>query len=130
MQTKINQPSASRFWAWFNPLNRQSGSIAFILNRITALGLTLYLYLHLIMLGKLAQGAESYDGFIALVRSPIFIFGELLVVAAVIIHGLNGIRIGLTSFNIGTNIQKPFFYVLMGISIIGILYFAVRMFAG
>ena len=52
------------------------------------------------MFGQLAKVPDAYDGFIALVKNPLFLLGELLVVAAALIHGLNGIRIGLTSFGI------------------------------
>lgn len=114
---------------WFDPRNKSLGSWAFILNRITGLGLTLYLFLHLIMLGQLAKGPEAYDGFIALVRNPIFLAGELLVIAAALIHGLNGIRIGLTSLGIAGNKQKQLFIGLMTVALITIVYFAVRMFS-
>ena len=57
----------------------------------------------------LAKGPEAYDGFIALVKNPIFLTGELLVIAAALIHGLNGIRIGLTSFGIAGGKQKQLF---------------------
>lgn len=114
---------------WFDPRNKSLGSWAFILNRITGLGLTLYLFLHLIMLGQLAKGPEAYDGFIALVRNPIFLAGELLVIAAALIHGLNGIRIGLTSFGVAGSKQKQLFIGLMTVALIAIVYFAVRMFS-
>jgi succinate dehydrogenase / fumarate reductase cytochrome b subunit len=114
---------------WFDPRNKSLGTWAFILNRITGLGLTLYLFLHLIMLGQLAKGPEAYDGFIALMRNPIFLVGELLVVAAALIHGLNGIRIGLTSFGIAGSKQKQLFIGLMAVAMIAIVYFAVRMFS-
>ncbi len=113
---------------WFDPRNKSLGSWAFILNRITGLGLTLYLFLHLIMLGQLAGGPEAYDGFIALVKNPIFLAGELLVIAAAFIHGLNGIRIGITSFGIAGGKQKQLFIGLMTVAIIAIIYFAIRMF--
>jgi len=127
MENKLNKPSASRFLGWFNPVGRQAGGIGFILNRITALGLTLYLSLHMIMLGKLAQGSQSYDSFIAIAKTPIFIFGELFVVAAVFIHGFNGIRIVLTSFGVGINQQKQMLFASMSLAIVVIVYFAVRM---
>ena len=114
---------------WFDPRNKSLGSWAFILNRITGLGLTLYLFLHLIMLGQLAKGPEAYDGFIALVRNPIFLAGELLVIAAALIHGLNGIRIGLTSFGVAGSKQKQLFIGLMTVAGIAIIYFAFRMFS-
>ncbi len=129
MQTKVNLPSAARFWAWFNPLGRQPGGWAFILSRITALGLTLYLYIHLIILFQLSQGADAWDAFLKLAHSPLFKVGELLVVAAGIIHGLNGIRIVLTTFSIGVTRQKQLFYAAMLVSVVTILIFALRMFA-
>ena len=117
------------FYKWFDPRFRKLGSWAFILNRITGLGLTLYLFLHLVMLGNLAKGPEAYDGFIALVKNPLFLIGELLVIAAVFIHGLNGIRIALTSFGIGGGKQKQMFIGMMIVAVLAIGYFAIRMFA-
>jgi len=114
--------------SWFDPRNRQPGTWAFILNRITGLGLTLYLFLHLIILGQLAQGPEAYDSFIALAKTPLVLFGELLVVVAGIIHGLNGIRIILTTFGVGVPRQKQMFYGMMVIAVIASIIFAVRMF--
>jgi succinate dehydrogenase / fumarate reductase cytochrome b subunit len=125
-----NQPAAKNFWAWFNPLGRQIGGLAFILNRITALGLTFYLFLHLMVLSQLAQGPEGYNGFIALTESIVFKLGELLVVAAVMIHGLNGLRIILTSFGVGVTRQKELFYGFMLLALLATLFFAARMFLG
>ncbi|HNZ00743.1 MAG TPA: succinate dehydrogenase, cytochrome b556 subunit [Anaerolineaceae bacterium] len=122
-----NQSSPKRFIQWFDPRNRQVGSWAFILNRITALGLTLYLFLHLIALGNLARGPEAYNNFIALAKTPLIKFGEMLVIAAGIIHGLNGIRIALTSFGIGVRHQRALFIAVMVLSITGILIFTISM---
>ncbi len=123
-----NPPHSQNWPRWFDPRNRSLGSIAFILNRITALGLTLYLMLHLIALGQLAQGAEAYDNFISLVNTPLFKFGELLVIAAGIIHGLNGIRIALNSFGIGVRYQRSMFISLMALALVLIIFFAYKMF--
>ncbi len=125
-----NQPSANKAWKWFNPFGRQIGGWAFILNRITALGLTLYLFLHLIVLSTLANGEAAYQGFLALIHHPVYIFLELLVVAAGIMHALNGVRIVLTTFGIGVTSQKQIFVGLMLVSIVAIVIFAVRMFMG
>lgn len=130
MNNTRNQPSPGKFWTWFNPLGRQVGGWAFILNRITALGLTLYLFLHLIILGQLARGPEAYGNFLELTENPFIKIGELAVVAAAILHGLNGIRIILTSFNIGVTRQKQLFYGFMALAVIVILFFTVRMYAG
>lgn len=130
MANTHNQPSAGKFLSWFNPIGRQAGGWAFVLNRITALGLTLYLFLHLIVLGELAKGPDAYDNFLVLTENPFIKLGELAVVAAAILHGLNGVRIILTSFGVGVTRQKQLFYGFMIVSIVIILVFAARMYLG
>jgi len=125
-----NHPTPSNFWRWFDPRNRQIGYWAFILNRITALGLTLYLLLHLIALSQLSQGAAAFNSFIAMAKNPVFKVGELLVIAAGVIHGLNGIRIALTSFGIGTRYQKQSFLALMAVALLILFWFGQIMFFG
>jgi succinate dehydrogenase / fumarate reductase cytochrome b subunit len=124
-----NHPHPTKFWRWFDFRRRKTGSYAFILNRVTAIGLTLYLILHLVMLGNLAIGAEAYDNFIAFAHNPIIKIGEMLVIVAGCIHGLNGIRIALTSFGIGVRFQKQMFFGSMTIALIIIFIFAYFMFS-
>lgn len=128
MSSLTNRPSTGNWWKWFDPRSRQIGMWGFVLNRVTALGLTFYLYLHLIVLSSLAKGPEAYDGFLETIHSPLFIFGEWLVVVAGLIHGLNGIRIALNSFGVAVPQQKAILYTLLVIAIIGAIVFAVRMF--
>ncbi len=126
------KPASSpiNLWRWFDPRSRSISTYAFILNRITALGLTLYLFIHLIVLGKIAQGAQAYNDFVALAHTPLIKFGEMLVIAAGLIHGLNGIRIALTTFNIGTRYQVQIFIGLMVLAVAGIIIFGIKMFGG
>lgn len=124
-----SSPQKSGNWyRWFDPRNREIGSWAFILNRITALGLTFYLFLHLIVLRQLALGPQAYDAFLKTVESPLFVFGEVLVITAGFIHGLNGLRIALTSFGVGVPRQRQLFIAIIVVAIIGSLIFAWRMF--
>lgn len=118
----------ARILRWFDPRGRALSDYGFILNRITALGLTLYLFLHLIVLGTLAQGPDAYENFLKLIESPIMKLGELLVVAAVFIHGLNGIRIGLNSIGIAVPRQRELFIGVLVISVIAIVFFGWKMF--
>ena len=124
----INQSDHRKFLKWFDPRKKQIGTLAFILNRVTAIGLTFYLILHLVMLGKIAQGQEAFDSFIEFAQMPLIKFGEILVIAGGIIHGLNGIRIVFTSFGIGTRYQREFFIIMMILSGLGISIFALKMF--
>ena len=128
MDQSRNQPAPGKFWSWFTPVGRQVGGWAFALNRVTAIGLTVYLFLHLAALNLLARGPGSYDNFLALTENPIIKFGEWAVVAAVFLHGLNGIRIILTSFGVGVTRQKQLFYSFMIIAVLIILIFTIRMY--
>ncbi len=131
MSREVSQPRSPRnFLLWFDPRSRKTGTFAFILNRVSAIGLTIYLFMHLVALGQLALGPAAYNSFIGLVRNPIFMAGEYLVVAAGFLHGINGLRVGLTSFGIGVQYQKQIFYSLMTLALIAILYFGIRMFGG
>lgn len=115
---------------WFDLRGLDLGTFAFLMNRISGIGLTLYLFLHLLVLSTLARGAQAYDQFIALVKNPIFLFGEYLVVVAVLVHGLNGLRIALTSLGVVVPWQKQLFIGLMVVAIGGCAIFAVRMLGG
>jgi len=128
MGESLRKPT-TRAWmqAWFDPRRRDLGTFAFVLNRITALGLTLYLFLHLIMLGNLARGPEAYEQFLTTIEHPVFVFGEYLVVLAGLIHGFNGIRVALTSFGIGVPYQKRIFVAMMVIAAAAGIIFGVRM---
>ncbi len=127
---ETNEPTPSHFMQWFDPRYRGISTIAFIINRISAIGLTFYLGLHLIVLSKLVSGSEAYDAFLVLAKSPFIMVGELFVIAGGVIHGLNGIRIALNSFGVFTKIQKELFIVLMIASTIIIALFGIRMFSG
>ena len=124
-----NAPSPANFWRWFDPRSRSVSTWAFILNRITALGLTLYLFLHLIALGQMAIGPEAYDAFIKFAHTPEIKVAEMFVIAGGLIHGLNGIRIVLTSFGIGSRQQKAIFAGMMAVALIGLIFFGIKMFS-
>ena len=118
----------TNFIKWFDTRRRAPGMWAFALNRLTAIGLTIYLVIHLIVLRQLAQGPQAYDAFIATVKSPIFVFSEFIVVVGGLYHGLNGLRVALTSFDIAVPYQKQLFFVLLLLAVIGSIIFGIRMF--
>jgi succinate dehydrogenase / fumarate reductase cytochrome b subunit len=128
MNTIARKQTGGRLFGWFDPRRRQAGTWAFILNRLTGIGLTLYLFLHLAVLSTLARGPEAYDSFIALAKSPLFVAGELLVIVAGLYHGLNGLRVVLISFGIGTPVQRWLFYGVLAIVAIAGMIFVVKMF--
>lgn len=112
------QEQSRKTSAWFNPRDRNLGMLAFILNRVTALGLVFYLAIHLIVLSLLAIGASTWDTFIAIVSSPFFLAMDIVLLAGVLIHGLNGIRLTLIGLGFFANRQRELFVILMIIALI------------
>ncbi len=110
--------SNRNIWAWFDPRNRSMGMLAFVLNRITAIGLVFYLTLHLVVLSLLAFGESTWDMFIEIVRSPVFLILDVVLIAGVLIHGLNGIRLTLVGMGIAANQQKALFIILMILTVV------------
>ena len=124
----MNKPSSHRALHWFDPRRRDIGSWGFILNRITGLALTFYLVLHLIVLNKLTQGQQAYDDFVVFAQLSIIKLGEILLIAAVVLHGLNGLRLTLLALGIGLRYQKSIFAFSFLITLLVSGLFAIRLF--
>jgi succinate dehydrogenase / fumarate reductase cytochrome b subunit len=121
-------PSPVHAPRWFDPRAREAGSRAFIFNRISALGLTFYLGLHLVVLNKLAQGAKAYDDFVTFSQSPLIKSAEVILIAAVVFHGLNGLRLTLHAFAVAVCYQKILLAVVTVITVVITTLFAIRLF--
>lgn len=128
LKHNMNKPSSYRALNWFDLRYREPGSWAFIINRITGLALTFYLVLHLIVLNKLTQGPQAYDDFVVFAQLPIIKLGEILLIAAVVLHGLNGLRLTLLAFGVGLRYQKSIFAFLFLITVLLTGIFAMRLF--
>lgn len=104
--------------AWFDVRKHRLGSWAFALNRLTGLGLTLYLFLHLGILSLLLQGESAWDDFVALAKSPLFLTLDVILLFGIVFHGLNGIRVGLVGMGIATDKQRLLFWILMAVGLV------------
>jgi succinate dehydrogenase/fumarate reductase cytochrome b subunit len=65
---------------------------------------------------------------VAFARLPIIQLGEILLIAAVVLHGLNGLRITLLALGIALRYQKSIFAVSFLITVLVAGIFAVRLF--
>lgn len=80
---------------------RYRGSIgqwSWVLHRLSGLGVVLFLTLHVIDTSWAVFYPELYVQAIAEYQSPIFTIGEFALVAAVVYHALNGLRIIIFDF--------------------------------
>jgi len=99
-----------------------TGMWAWVLHRITGLGLVFYILLHTILMGSsLLSGKEDFDSILALLMShPVFEFLDMLLLGTVIYHSLNGIRILFFDIGIGVRVrtQRNLFRAFMGVGAI------------
>jgi succinate dehydrogenase / fumarate reductase, cytochrome b subunit len=109
----LNYGKARQAARWFDIRRRKAGMWAYALNRITGIGLVVYLYLHLGILSMLTQGQSAWDSFVALARSPFYLTLDVILLAGILIHGLNGLRLAVTGFGFSTGAQKALFIILM-----------------
>jgi succinate dehydrogenase / fumarate reductase cytochrome b subunit len=126
----LNYPKIQRAGRWFDVRRRKLGMWAYALNRITGIGLVVYLYLHLGVLSLLARGQSSWDSFVSLARSPYYLALDVLLLAGILIHGLNGLRVALTGFDVGVKAQKALFVILMLAAAVALVAAALKIFAG
>ena len=116
--------------SWFDVRGRSMSTLAFALNRLTAVGLTIYLFLHLAVLSLLVRGPESWDSFVALAKHPLFLLLDVVLLFGVVYHMANGIRVALVGMGIGHPRHKTLFYVLVGIALVLFVVGAVLIFTG
>ncbi len=114
---------------WGDVRNRHLGMWAYVLNRLSGIGLVVYLFLHLGVLSMLAIGPAAWDSFVALAKSPLVLVMDVVLLAGLLIHGLNGIRITLNGMGIGVRSQKPLFIGLMAVALVATAFAAVGIFS-
>lgn len=116
--------------SWFDVRGRSLSTLAFALNRLTAVGLTIYLFLHLAVLSLLLGGPDSWNRFLELAKNPAFLLLDVVLLFGVVYHMANGIRVALVGMGVAHTRQKSLFYVLVGIALVAFAVGAVLIFVG
>jgi succinate dehydrogenase / fumarate reductase cytochrome b subunit len=88
------------------------GFTAWLLMRITGVGIVIYLPIHVWGLQKLLQGPEAFNQYIQLYSHPLFKLGEIALLGGIIFHALNGVRIMLVDFGTGWRQHKALFWAV------------------
>ena len=98
-------------WGWLGGGRWGLERYAYILHRLTGLGLLAYFMIHIIVTSLRAWGIYLWvEG--GLFDRPVFKFGEFLVFAAFAYHALNGLRLVLVElgFAVGRPIEPVYPY--------------------
>ncbi len=88
---------------------KYSGMVAFWVQRLTGLGLLFYLLLHVHTIHML-RDPKTFDQALDTFRSPIFKMLEIGLLATVILHALNGIRITMVDMGVALTKQRQMFW--------------------
>lgn len=103
-----------------------TGSIAWLIHRVTGVILALYLIAHIYVLSHI-QDPASYSKIMSLMKNPVIKIGELILFAVVLKHVFAGLRITLLEFGVSTKYQKFLAYcaatLVAVVWIVGALYF-------
>ncbi|MBN2203458.1 MAG: succinate dehydrogenase, cytochrome b556 subunit [Thermoleophilia bacterium] len=89
------------------------GMWAWLLFRVSGLILAGYLFVHIVVISQGRAGADALDDLMEFFHNPIMVFFELMLVAAVLYHALNGVRILLMDLGVGIGRHKAIFWVVM-----------------
>lgn len=101
---------------WFTPWKRDLSMWGFVLNRVAGIGLVVYLFLHLIVLSLLLIGERGWDQFVAIAKHPLVLVLDVILIAGIVGHGLNGLRVALVGTGLLVRQQRTLFITLMVIA--------------
>ena len=97
---------------------KTTGFISFVLRRFTGVALVIYLFIHMWVIGSAIQGPEVFDARLNTVQTPFFKLAEIALLAAVVYHAFDGIRLLIVHYFKVTEYRKSLFYAVFAISAI------------
>ena len=94
--------------------NGDVGQYAWVLHRLTGIGVLFFLLVHIVDIMLIAFGQEVYDESVDFYSIPFLIPMEVALVGAVIYHTLNGLRVAVIDFTEGgTRRQRQMFWAVL-----------------
>lgn len=99
-----------------------SGMWSWLLHRVTGLGVLLFLLVHIVDITLIGFGPTVYDDGIKIFSLGIVRLVSLALIASVLYHSLNGLRILVVDFwPAGAKYQQQMFYGALAIAVAGFI---------
>lgn len=90
------------------------GMWSWVLHRITGVSIFFFLLVHVLDTALIRVSPEAYNAVMATYKNPIMGLGETVLVAAIVFHAYNGIRIILVDYwKKGPKYHKAMFTIVM-----------------
>ena len=103
------------------------GMWSWVLHRITGVAIFFFLLVHVLDTSLVRLSPEAYNAVVSTYKTPIVGLGELGLVAAILYHALNGVRVILIDFwRKGVKYQNVMFWVVVVVALIAFAGFAPR----
>lgn len=99
-----------------------SGQWSWLFHRVTGIGVLLFLLIHIVDITLIGFGRTIYNDGIAIFSLPVIRVSSLLLIASVLYHSLNGMRIMIIDFwPAGHKYEKQMFYAVILLAIAGFI---------
>lgn len=103
------------------------GMWSWVLHRITGVAIFFFLLVHVLDTALVRVSPEAYNAVMSTYKTPIMGLGEAALVAAIVFHAYNGIRIILVDYwRKGTQYQRQMFWIVIGLWAVTMLGFLPR----
>lgn len=76
----------------------REGHWAWMMHRVSGLGILLFLFLHVLDIFLVGVGEEAFNAFLFFYHAPVFKIFELALIFGVVYHAFNGVRVILVDF--------------------------------
>lgn len=83
------------------------GMWSWVAHRVTGIAIFFFLLVHVLDTAVVRISPEAYNSVLSLYKNPIMGLGEMALVAAIVYHAFNGIRIILIDFWGPAPVQEP-----------------------
>ena len=105
----------------------QYGMWSWVAHRITGVAIFFFLLVHVLDTALVRVSPEAYNAVIATYKNPVMGLGEAGLVAAIVYHAFNGLRIILIDFwKGGTKHQKSLLWGVLALWVIVMVPFLIR----
>ena len=97
------------------------GMWSYVFHRISGLALVVYLMMHIWVIHHIQRGGVTFDNLMRVMHGPLFRLGEAALLAAILYHSINGIRVVAMDAGLGMrNYRLTFWIVFFICAVIGI----------
>lgn len=104
--------------AHLRPGSLDTGTVAWILHKLTGVFLVFYMLVHIFVVGQGVRGEEAFNEALAFVQKPVFVFLDAGLAGVVAYHAFNGLRVVAFDLGWGIRQQRPLFWISLLLAVV------------